>query len=260
MTKTMAPGKSQPRLYRALLIALFVVWAFLLFGGFALGPTDETNSQRIPTWARMLSSFTLAIAAWIWPLSAPTAGEKRFSLLLAIGMSLGFGGDMFLADLLPVSLLLPGMAAFGLGHVAYIYGMVCLAKERGFTRRTHWLGPLVVWLVIGTLGWLVTAYPSTESAALRWAALIYTLLIAVMAASATALALQVSAAIGLALGAALFFVSDIILAGQLYRGLHFTLINALVWLTYGPGQMLIVYGGNIAARRSGKDPDCDMMG
>jgi hypothetical protein len=45
MTTTTALGKSQPRLYRPLLIALFVVWAVLLFGGFALGPTDKSNSQ-----------------------------------------------------------------------------------------------------------------------------------------------------------------------------------------------------------------------
>ncbi|MGB0384348.1 MAG: lysoplasmalogenase family protein [Ardenticatenaceae bacterium] len=58
---------------------------------------------------------------------------------------------------------------------------------------------------------------------------------------ATALALQTSAFVWLAIGAALFLFSDLILAAQLFNGLHFRLIGDLVWLTYGPGQMMIVY-------------------
>ena len=45
----------------------------------------------------------------------------------------------------------------------------------------------------------------------------------------------------LAVGAALFLLSDLILAGGLFSDLKFPLIDDVVWLTYGPGQMLIVY-------------------
>jgi hypothetical protein len=45
----------------------------------------------------------------------------------------------------------------------------------------------------------------------------------------------------LAVGAALFLLSDLILAAELFNGLHFPLIGDVVWLTYGPAQMLIVY-------------------
>ena len=58
---------------------------------------------------------------------------------------------------------------------------------------------------------------------------------------ATGLALNLSLFIPLALGCALFLLSDLILAAQLFAGLSFPLIGDLVWLTYGPAQMLIVY-------------------
>jgi len=45
-----------------------------------------------------------------------------------------------------------------------------------------------------------------------------------------------------ALGALLFFISDFILAARLFNKAYFRMIDDWVWLTYGPGQMLIVYG------------------
>ena len=45
----------------------------------------------------------------------------------------------------------------------------------------------------------------------------------------------------LALGGALFLLSDLILAGDMFSGLYFPLIGDVIWLTYGPAQMLIVY-------------------
>ncbi|MBI5669683.1 MAG: hypothetical protein HZC41_16925 [Chloroflexi bacterium] len=44
-------------------------------------------------------------------------------------------------------------------------------------------------------------------------------------------------------------MSDLILAGELFSGINFPLIGDVMWLTYGPAQMLIVYsmiGGALA--------------
>ena len=49
-----------------------------------------------------------------------------------------------------------------------------------------------------------------------------------------------------AVGAALFLASDLILAAQLFNDLRFPLISDVVWLTYGPAQMLIVYSAGTA--------------
>jgi hypothetical protein len=50
----------------------------------------------------------------------------------------------------------------------------------------------------------------------------------------------------LAIGAALFLLSDLILAGELFSGLKFPLIGDVIWLTYGPAQALIVYAAGAA--------------
>ncbi len=58
---------------------------------------------------------------------------------------------------------------------------------------------------------------------------------------ASGLALQAGGFTPLAIGAALFLLSDLILAAQLFNNLRFRFIGDIVWLTYGPAQMLIVF-------------------
>jgi hypothetical protein len=74
----------------------------------------------------------------------------------------------------------------------------------------------------------------------------YALLLASTAGLATGLALQSTYFVPLAIGAALFLLSDLILAGELFSGLQFPLIGDVIWLTYGPGQALIVYASGVA--------------
>jgi hypothetical protein len=50
----------------------------------------------------------------------------------------------------------------------------------------------------------------------------------------------------LALGAALFLASDLLVAGEHFGRMRFPHIGDAVWLTYGPAQMLIVYAVNSA--------------
>jgi hypothetical protein len=80
-----------------------------------------------------------------------------------------------------------------------------------------------------------------KPSALHWAALPYALLLATTAGLALGVALQNALFFPLALGAFLFLLSDLILAGALFSDLGFPLVHDVVWLTYGPGQMLIVF-------------------
>ena len=224
---------------RTWLLALLALWALLLFGGFIFGQPDAAQSQRIPTWMRMASSAVLVVAAWSWWLAG--VPEPGVALLIAVGMSLGFLGDLFMAGLLPAApRVLWGMGAFGLGHVAYIAAFLRLANVLGLTAN----GPRVVawlaWLLIGAVGWYFVVFRGQQATALHWAALPYALLLASTAGLASGLALQARTFIPLALGGALFLTSDLILAAQLFNGLSFPLIGSVIWLTYGPAQALIV--------------------
>jgi len=222
---------------------LLAIWALLLFGGFALGPTSPDGSRRMPLWGRLGSSLALVVAGWSgWWLARGSAVET-VALLLALGMTLGFIGDVFMARVLPIAEpVIGGMSAFGLGHVAYIAGFLLLGRQELFvgsagTRWAAWL----IWLALGAIGWYIIVWRGQRPSILHRVALPYALLLASTAGVATGLALLSPALWILALGAALFLLSDLILATQLFNHSHFPLISDVVWLTYGPAQALIVY-------------------
>ncbi len=218
----------------AWLTVLLVVWAALLLGSVV---ASFFLRQRMVTWLRLASSATLAVAAWSWYLVArATPGVVEFALLLAIGMTLGFLGDLLLADALSVKQgFLAGMAAFALGHIAYIVAILSL------TPHVQWAITGVAPLV-GLAGWYVAVFCGGKDAMiLRWAALPYALLLATTAGVAVGLAMQASVFVLLALGAALFLLSDLLVAGERFGRIRFPHIGDAVWLTYGPAQMLIVY-------------------
>lgn len=243
--------------YRLWLFGLFLLWAALLFGGFALGGVwgsadVAAGASRIPTWARMESSVVLVIAAWLFFAAAGRTPIERYGFLIAIGMTLGLLGDLFNAELIPFpNATMGGILAFGLGHIAYIAGFLWLRRVLGLDDARAWWMAVLLWQVVGLIGWWWVVYRAGDVGALHWAALPYSLLLAGTAGCATALAMQDRRFLFLGLGAALFLLSDLILAWRLFRG-AFPFAGDAVWLTYGPGQMLIVYsiGSALSAERA----------
>jgi hypothetical protein len=65
---------------------------------------------------------------------------------------------------------------------------------------------------------------------------------------ATSLAVQDRAYVPFAIGGALFLVSDLILAAELFNDAEFRFIGDVIWFTYGVGQMLIVMTAGAARR------------
>ncbi len=232
---------------RGWLLALLAVWALLLFGGFAFGTLNAEGTRRMPAWARLGSSLVLVAAAWSWYAFTCETAVSTYSLLVALGMSLGCLGDIFLAELLPLKQpVLGGIAAFGLGHVAYIAAILSFSNAHGLDALGPRWGAEIVWLLVGLVAWYLVVYRGGKASTLHYAALPYALLLASTAGFATGLALQASAFIPLAIGAALFLLSDLILAAELFNNRTFPLIGDVIWLTYGPAQALIVYSVNAA--------------
>jgi uncharacterized membrane protein YhhN len=237
---------------QALLIAALAVWAIFLFGGFLFGKRNVEEIRRMPTWTRMASSFTLVVAAWLWYVFTRETSVGAYALLIALGMTLGFLGDLFLAPAFPIAQpTLAGIAAFGLGHIAYLVALLSFANAQSLNAPGPRWAALAVWLLIGMAGWYLVVFRGQKPSVLHWMALPYALLLASLAGVATGLALQSALFVPLAVGAALFLVSDLILAGELFAGLSFPLIGDVIWLTYGPAQALIVYSVASALRVAG---------
>jgi hypothetical protein len=119
------------------LAALWLSWVLLLFGGFLLGKTSGDGSRRMPTWSRLASSGVLVLAGWSWYLAARHSPATTLALWVTTGMTFGFAGDLIMARLLPVRQPVIGrMAAFGLGHVAYITGWLSWSNQVGLADRS----------------------------------------------------------------------------------------------------------------------------
>jgi hypothetical protein len=231
-----------PSWQRTWLIGLLILWAVLLFGGFFLGEGE----RRMPAWSRMASSATLVVAAFSWYAFSRSTPAGGYALLIAIGMTFGFVGDLALAGWLPGGRnTIGGIASFGIGHVFYIAAFLRYSSAVGLDDGRRWIA-LAVWLFIGLAGWYFVVYRGAGATGegvtlIHWIALPYALLLATTAGLATGLALADGGFLLLALGAALFLLSDLILAGEMFSGLTFPFIGDVIWLTYGPAQMLIVY-------------------
>lgn len=228
-------GACPPR-WRAIESGLWGLWGALLFGGLLYGAVAGDRAGDLPGWTRLGSSAVLVIAAWVWLVAARRTNAVPYALGLAIGMTLGFVGDLFNAN----NNTLGGIIAFGIGHVSYIAAQIWANRVGRLTTRRSLLIGIVFWQLIGLAAWAFVVWPGTQNTELRIAALPYSLLLAGTTGVATGLALQERRLTGLAVGAALFLLSDLILAFGMF-GDSFSHQTEAVWLTYSPGQMLIVF-------------------
>ncbi len=222
---------------------LLAVWAGLLFGGFFFGKLNAEGEHRIPRPMRMGASLALVVAGWSWWLAAIDTPAESLALAVAVGMTFGLVGDLALARLLPLGewRILAGIGFFGVGHVAYIVGLLRYGDETA----EGWGSLLVAWVVAAVL-WFLVVYRD-EASVVHFVALPYALLLASTAGVGFGLALQAAGFVWLALGAVLFLISDLVLATELFNGHFFRGIGDVVWLTYSPGQMLIVYAVPLAS-------------
>lgn len=188
------------------------------------------------------STGFVALALWL------QTGQGEAALLwpFALGLTLGAAGDWFLARPGERSFL-AGMAAFGLGHLAYVSGIYALAAARGW--------PEITTLHLAAAGVLALLLLSTEvwlaprTGALLWPVRAYVLLIGLMGAALLALPGGAGAPLILS-GGVLFVLSDLLLALRLFVARDPRAQRALslsLWPAYWLGQALIAGGAALYA-------------
>ena len=199
----------------------------------------------------MASSLLLILAGWTWyaALQARDGDEmplaRRIALLMTAGMAWGTLGDFFNAGRLQGVIPLDdptvgGLGSFLIGHVCYITACLLLARRCELTDRRAWILAVGFWQVAAVIGWFLICFRGEGNATLMWAALPYSMLLAGTAGVTGALALQEIRLTPLALGGALFLISDLILGYGIFQQSLWP-AGEPVWLTYGPGQMFIVF-------------------
>jgi uncharacterized membrane protein YhhN len=182
-------------------------------------------------YAALKSLTTVLVIIHAWLRGAP--GEPRRQAVL-IGLGLSLLGDVAL--LWPQGGFLPGLVAFLLAHLAYLYA---------FTRRLRfgaWPLAFVGYaLLAAAVLWLL--WPGVP-AALRWPVLAYVLCLAAMAAQTASAWFAARGTAGeplmryAAIGGALFLLSDALLAVNRF---HTPLPASALWIlaTYWAAQWLI---------------------
>ena len=172
---------------------------------------------------------------------------RRFIGLIAAGMAVGTLGDFFNAGLLDRVVPLPDPV---LGGMIW-FGWATSPTSGPASKRRVWPTCVIdcarkislnAWLLVAVIGWYVIVYSSPDEKTHPWylpAAVLDAVGIDSRLRHRTGLAESIIPLDGRRRG--LFFVSDMLLAIALFRG---AVLNAttLVWLTYSPGQMLIVFG------------------
>jgi len=212
-------------------------------------------------WNRFwwMSSAVLSLAAWINGFLHHRDRFGLFAVLIAVGMTFGMLADIYGAFSAirftePLAMII---VLFSLGHVAYIGGTLVVAHRLQLTQRSQWkktLGSfIVVYALMGFGLWMVMVYPSDNLPHMHLAVAVYTVFLAVTAAVMATVARFDRRFLAIGIGGMLFFISDGFLGVRLFQD-NWCGIGDLCWITYGIGQMLIVYG----AIRAGDvtDPAC----
>jgi YhhN family len=232
---------------------LWLLWFVLLPGTFVAVVVTGDGS-----WSRFwwLSSAVLAASAWINWLLYRRNRLGLFSGLIALGMTFGLLADVYGAFKVirftePLAMIVP---LFALGHVGYIGGMMVLASRLELARHPRWIKTLasvvVVYSLIGIGLWVVLVYPSEDLPTMHGPTGVYTMFLAIAAAVMAAVAWLDKRFWAMGLGGLLFLISDGFLAVRLFQD-NWHGIGDFCWITYGIGQMLIVYGA-IAGSRVGR--------
>lgn len=200
--------------------------------GLAIALAYLPLTDAATSWRRSIHKTAplLCFAAGAYLLDAPA--------FLVAGLFLSALGDFGLSrdgD----SAFLYGLSAFALAHVLYILHFLTLAHAPLW--EVFSVAPMpaliLVSLVISTELWL-----TPHTGPLTWPVRIYVVVIGVMGLSALLLPFGAST-----LGAALFILSDLILAVELFRmgddHPRKPLASLAVWGFYISGQALILMGG-----------------
>jgi uncharacterized membrane protein YhhN len=207
------------------LAAAVAYW--LVFAAREVKGTAGAGIKTASTGLLAALALAMPVGGWFW--------------LIPLGLTLGALGDLFLA-LGGVRLFLAGVAAFGLGHLACAGGFLWRAGEIGFDGVSLPEGlalAVLLALLLSTEVWLA---PRTGE--LRQPVRGYVGLIGLMGVSAILLPAHLGQD-ALRLGAALFILSDLLLALQLFvvtaPGAHRAFALTL-WPAYWCAQVLIVWG------------------
>lgn len=233
------------RSWRCVVVSvLWLAWLGLLPGTFVAALVTGQGG-----WSRFwwMSSLVLVCAAWVHWFWQRRGRLGPACALIACGITLGMLADLYgacraLRFTEPLTMIVP---LFALGHVGYVAGLLILAGRLQLTSRPGWRRTLAIAVALYNLAglalWALLVHPSDALPAMHLPTAVYTLFLATAAAVMAAVACFDRRFLAMGIGGLLFLLSDGFLAVRLFQD-NWRGLGDLCWITYGLGQMLIVYG------------------
>jgi len=230
----------------------------LLVISFVRFPYDPERLGRMPQAWQLPQSALLVVFALILLLvySRITSYSVLLPYLILAGMSAGLCGDLFMADVFKQKdHVRNGMIAFAAGHMCYMLAFREISVQGRLDRLDYYVIAAVLLYIVALILWF-KLIRTPQRSPLEYAALVYALFLATMAAYAWGLELhaltyqtgdtsQTSlwerlALLPLALGGTLFLLSDTLIAMRLFANRSFPYMGDVIWTTYILAQILIV--------------------
>lgn len=226
-----------------ILILLWLAWASFFFGSILaalFGVISKTGVQN----CFLVSAVILSLTAWIVYALAGRGGRAAlFSAMIAVGVTFGTLADLygglpslqFVSDYLVVIIPL-----FMLGHFAYLTAVFSTWRRMGGKGKKAWWTAITAFMVLGVIAWMSIVTTGEQKQYIVWPTLAYSLVLTATVGSMCGLFFTDRRFFAMACGGLSFLVSDGVLGMIEFHG--FSHLLPAVLLTYGCGQMLIVFG------------------
>ena len=177
---------------------VLVLYAALVAGLLVAELKENRSAQRMLKPAAAIGFIFIAISVG--------AAEHRYGHIILFGLVACALGDVFLLSRNSAKLFIAGMAAFALGHLAYLYTFAAFGAETGALALIV-TAALVTVMGVGVYTWLQPHLPKD----MRLAVPVYFIIILIMLINALNLPLELPLILAMA-GAILFTISDIFVA------------------------------------------------
>lgn len=220
---------------------LIVVWLAAYIIGMKVGRKDPTPYRQFARGGKVaMIVLVILVAVLGWIFTAVDTPFTRFALWITLGLIFGGLGDIILADLSPFEKpLIPGIIAFAIGHISYTIAIFTLRDIFSVSMFSYSLIGLAIAFVFNLTLWLIIVRRSGRSTPTKIGILVYGFLVAGVAALAVVFTWQTGILFTLALGLVLFFISDLLLVGDITESYQFPNVGDAIWIIYSTGQLLI---------------------
>ena len=236
-----------PQPYLSILIMLFVAWAAAYAIGMLTGQPNTLRTRRLPLASRLIMiGVVVAFGALGWLGWARTTIVASYALWILLGLVMGALGDLLLGGVFPVPQAeMIALGVFGLGHLAYMAAIIAARKALGIP-TTYLLIGAPTGSIIGFAIWILAIRNPAGSRKMNIGSLVYGSILFVTVGMGIGAAIASSGMILLAIGLALFALSDVILAQYMLRRRRFPYIRDVVWIIYSAAQVIIALSSRTA--------------